>query len=547
MIFSGRNAGLILTAAASLLPSIFAQTVTYQAEDATLTGVTVATASAGYSGTGYVESFDESTDQVTFTITSAETKLYDLGIIYMGPYGAKYTRVSLNGGAGSDVSLPETTAWTTVSAGQVLLNAGTNTISLQTNWGWYLIDALTVTPSTPRGAHQVTTALVNSNSTPATKALMSFLVKNYGTSYISGQQDTTSYAWVESNIGKSPAILGLDFIEYSPSRVERGSTSTAVEDAIAFNARGGIVTFCWHWNAPSGLIDVAGQEWWRGFYTDSVTFDVEAALADTSSADYALLIRDIDAIAVQIQRLADADIPILWRPLHEAEGGWFWWGAKGPEPCKQLYQIVYDRLTNYHGLNNLIWIWNSVAADWYPGDATVDILSYDSYPSTPGDHGPLSATYNALLSLGNDKKLIATTEVGTIPDPELLELYDADWSWFVTWNSFVEDATANSLDFLNRIYYSDYVLTLDEILGWRGTSASSTTTAAPVTTSATSTTRVSTTIVTSTTSSSATASSTGAVASKYQQCGGVNWTGPTACVTGTTCTAVSAPYYYQCL
>lgn len=87
----------------------------------------------------------------------------------------------------------------------------------------------------------------------------------------------------------------------------------------------------------------------------------------------------------------------------------------------------------------------------------------------------------------------------------------------MTWNSFVEDATANSLDFLNRIYYSDYVLTLDEILGWRGTSASSSTTAAPVTTSATSTTRVSTTIVTSTTSSSAAASSTGAVASKYQQ------------------------------
>lgn len=92
--------------------------------------------SSPVTGTGYVESFDESTDQVTFTITSAETKLYDLGIIYMGPYGAKYTRVSLNGGAGSDVSLPETTAWTTVSAGQVLLNAGTNTISLQTNWGW---------------------------------------------------------------------------------------------------------------------------------------------------------------------------------------------------------------------------------------------------------------------------------------------------------------------------------------------------------------------------------------------------------------------------
>lgn len=68
-------------------------------------------------------------------------------------------------------------------------------------------------------------------------------------------------------------------------------------------------------------------------------------------------------------------------------GGWFWWGAQGPAPCKALYNLIYDRLTNYHKLNNLVWIWNSVAADWYPGDSTVDVLAYDSYPSTPGDHG----------------------------------------------------------------------------------------------------------------------------------------------------------------
>lgn len=74
------------------------------------------------------------------------------------------------------------------------------------------------------------------------------------------------------------------------------------------------------WNAPSGLIDIEGKEWWRGFYTDSVTFDVAAALADTTNPDYLLLIRDIDAIAVQLKRLADANVPILWRPLHEAEG-----------------------------------------------------------------------------------------------------------------------------------------------------------------------------------------------------------------------------------
>lgn len=80
----------------------------------------------------------------------------------------------------------------------------------------------------------------------------------------------------------------------------------------------------------------------------------------------------------------------------------------------------------------------------------------------------MSATYNALLALGGDKKLIATSEVGTIPDPDLTELYGSNWSWFVTWNSFVEDGVANSRAFLERIYNSAYVLTLDEIQGWKG-------------------------------------------------------------------------------
>jgi len=180
------------------------------------------------------------------------------------------------------------------------------------------------------------------------------------------------------------------------------------------------------------------------------------------------LIRDIDAIAVQLKRLQAANIPILWRPLHEAEGGWFWWGAKGAEPCKKLYRILYDRLTNYHGLNNLIWIWNSVASDWYPGDAAVDILSDDSYPATVGDHGPVSAQYNALYSLGRDKKLIGMSENGAIPDPDQLRLYEADWSWFVTWSGkFVDAGTHNTLDFLKKVYQSSYVKKLNDIKGWK--------------------------------------------------------------------------------
>jgi len=66
------------------------------------------------------------------------------------------------------------------------------------------------------------------------------------------------------------------------------------------------------------LVDTPGNEWYRGFYTEATTFDVADAMATPASANYELLVRDIDAIAVQLQRLEDAGVPVLWRPLHEA-------------------------------------------------------------------------------------------------------------------------------------------------------------------------------------------------------------------------------------
>lgn len=79
----------------------------------------------------------------------------------------------------------------------------------------------------------------------------------------------------------------------------------------------------------SDLINNATVPWWDGFYTYGTTFNLTAALANTSSTDYALLLSDMDAIAKELLILQAANIPVLWRPLHEADGGWFWWGAYG--------------------------------------------------------------------------------------------------------------------------------------------------------------------------------------------------------------------------
>lgn len=89
---------------------------------------------------------------------------------------------------------------------------------------------------------------VNSRSTTATRNLLSYLVDRSASGVtLSGQQDLESAQWVSQNIGQWPAILGVDFMDYSPSRVEFGSSSQTVEDAISYSNAGGIVTFCWHW------------------------------------------------------------------------------------------------------------------------------------------------------------------------------------------------------------------------------------------------------------------------------------------------------------
>lgn len=445
---------------------------TLEAEDGALDGVTAGSAHAGFTGKGYVEGFDAESDSVVLTVPDGPGGLYELTVRYSSPHGPKKAQLLLNGEAAGEVSLAENADWADAGAGRVLLGEGTNTLTIRSGWGYYEIDSVTLTPASEQPPHQVTGELTDPQATPEASSLMRYLADGYGENVLSGQQETkpctegqstSCVEWLEENTGKAPAAAGFDLMDYSPSRVERGTTSTAVEDALAWDGRGGITTMLWHWNAPSGLIDEPGKEWYRGFYTDATTFDVAKAIDEPGSADHELLLRDIDAIAVQLGRLQDAGVPVLWRPLHEAEGGWFWWGAKGPEPVKKLWRLMYERLTGEHGLHNLIWVWNSVDPEWYPGDDVVDVVSYDSYPAA-GDHGPVSGPYQQLVELGADRKLVALTENGSIPDPDQLAAYRADWRWFMTWaGEFLTDGSHNSREFLQQVYDHEYVITLDEL------------------------------------------------------------------------------------
>ena len=223
----------------------------------------------------------------------------------------------------------------------------------------------------------------------------------------------------------------------------------------------------WHWNAPKDLIDQPDYEWWRGFYTYATTFDLSIAMNNAQSEEYQLIIRDIDAIATQLKVLSDAKVPVLWRPLHEAEGAWFWWGAKGAEPCVWLWKLMYDRITNHHGINNLIWVWTGTdsesALDWYPGDDYVDIVGADIYLNDK-NYSTSFSMFDKIVGIHEGKKIITLSETGVVPDAQALDDESARWNWFVTWSGdFIMDGAANEVSHLNTVYNHEYVITLDEL------------------------------------------------------------------------------------
>ena len=312
------------------------------------------------------------------------------------------------------------------------------------------------------------TNVVTPSPNAETDSLYNLLSRIYGKVILSGQYGgATEFDHINTISGKTPVIRGFDLIDYSPSRVEHGATSSETEKAIDWSHQRGIVTFCWHWNAPKDLIDQPGKEWWRGFYSDATTFDLTVAMNDSTSEEYALLIRDIDSIAVQLKKLQSAHVPVLWRPLHEAEGKWFWWGAKGAGPCKWLWKLLFTRLVEYHSLHNLIWVWTSTAStdamSWYPGDAYVDIVGADIYLPA-GTYGSNFVTFDNLASLYGGRKIIALSENGPVPDPEKLFRESAGWSWFSTWSGgFITDGVTNTSAHIDQVFNHDYVITLDEI------------------------------------------------------------------------------------
>ena len=365
---------------------------TYEAEDSSFSNDISVITSAGASGGKTVGKFENDRSYCQISIDVPSDGIYDIVIRSMGIGSPKENDLYVDGKkVGSFSSTADKLTDYAVSA--VSLTAGSHRLRVTKSWGWIELDKITVKTGAKisDSTYNVTSSLVNKNSTANTKKLYSFLKDSYGKYVITGQQcdgglNGNEFKAIKSVTGKTPALLGLDMMDYTPSRTALGAASSAVDKAIEFHKKGGIVTFCWHWNAPTEYLNSTANSsdgWWGGFYTKNSKFDIAKVMNGQDANGKKLLDRDIKEIAKQLKRLEKAGVPVIWRPLHEASGGWFWWGAQGPDAYKKLWKYLYKELTNTYGCNNLIWVYNGQSADWYPGDEYVDIVGEDIYP---GNH-----------------------------------------------------------------------------------------------------------------------------------------------------------------
>lgn len=435
--------------------------VLYEAEAATLVGdAAVDQTNAGFSGSAYVNT---NTGNVTFPVQVAEAGYYDIYFRFISN-GQKVNFLYVDGKQAAEITFSNSSAWTEVKAAMLKLTAGSHTISIVKSWGYIQLDYLRVTKNEVGPvAFNIVSAPVTPNPSAQLTNLYNYFKTNFGTKIISGAMAAHSTnineaIWIHDNTGKWPALTFFDFIDHTyPNQnwVKYNDPFTLGQEWWNNN---GVVGFSWHWRDP---LTKSGS-----FSTSETTFDL-TKIADTNSAEYKAMIVDIDVIAGYLKQFKDANIPVIWRPLHEAEGGWFWWGAKGAEPCKALWKLMFDRLVNYHGLNNLIWVWttsvSSNAATWYPGDEYVDVVGMDIYPGE-NQHGSQYISFNKVREFTGGKKIITLSECGSVPDPALMLEYGDIWSWFMPWNSdYTRSDSHNGIAWWTKFFSYDYVVTRDKM------------------------------------------------------------------------------------
>lgn len=289
--------------------------------------------------------------------------------------------------------------------------------------------------------------LTNPRASARARSLYRLLTSLSGKSILLAQQEVPrsreagyEMSRIREITGDLPAIRGLDFIHDDFSGV--------TDRAKAWNDQGGIVTICWHTGIEGNDYTASKEE----------SPDWEELLTPGTPAHSRMLRRWKDA-ARALDSLKEEDIPVLWRPFHEFDGQWFWWGKGGGEAFTALWRLMKETFTEQYGLNNLIWVLgyaDDVISGWDPGDAFFDIAGSDTYRGETTH----AAAFRRLKSL-YPNKLLAFHECGLIPSPDQFFADECPWSWLMPWHT--KWLTDNPPERLRQVYGDERMIPLSRL------------------------------------------------------------------------------------
>jgi mannan endo-1,4-beta-mannosidase len=278
---------------------------------------------------------------------------------------------------------------------------------------------------------------VNPHASLEARALLNYLYSISGHYILTGQHNypNTIANWTDRAYdftGKYPAVYGQDFgFQGGTDKDSTLARPALVEEAMRQYRNGAIVTFTWHAVRPTEDEPVTFRDSVQGHLSD---FEWRELLTPGTNL-HKRWCAQVDVIAGYLKQLRDARVPVLWRPYHEVNGNWFWWGGrKGKDGSAALYRQLFDRFVNRHHLDNLVWVWNANAPgsggsgpgpypDYFPGLEYADALSVDIYGEFK------QSFYDDLLALAGSKP-VALGEVGGIPSPATLK-DQPKYTWFI--------------------------------------------------------------------------------------------------------------------
>ncbi|MFD2672730.1 glycosyl hydrolase [Marinicrinis sediminis] len=267
---------------------------------------------------------------------------------------------------------------------------------------------------------------------------------------------------IQDRTGHWPVVHGFELggiTGQSPQLLD-SQRNQVIQAALAWGENGGIPLFTWHMPFPG-----SANEWSQ---VQRQTSHQEFEQVITSGTNlHASFIKELDHIALLFSKLQEKSISLVWRPFHEMNGGWFWWGKQ--RAFAALWDIMFKRFTKTHRLGNLLWMWCPHAPNAYTTEQPTDLpASYqiDMYGLDIYNGEFLQSHYDHIQSYAQGKP-IAIGECDKLPSPESITATQPAWKWFMGWGKLVEEANSNET--IQAVYAHPSTRHLQE---WKAFSAS---------------------------------------------------------------------------